>query len=262
MSPRAVCAGFRQQAIQFFTDPQWIIPSLITPFMFTMVMLFLYKDQMDGPVVLQAVLGGGVLGMWANTVFASSFSISYDRINGTLEPILISPSGAYSVLIGRSIWSTAIGLANALLVFAIAELMFGTGLSVADPALFFLTLTLTLFSLASMGMLIATTFILTRRGRILSSIMEYPIYVLSGAMVPITALPEGAGMISLALAPAWGVDAVKHAAIDGYSSMFGVGILEDSAMLAALSSILLAAAFLVMRRIERKILETGSATRY
>ncbi|MDR3282308.1 MAG: ABC transporter permease [Candidatus Methanoplasma sp.] len=262
MNHRAVVAGFKQQKIQFFSDPQWIIPSLVSPFLFTMVMLFLYGDDVDGPIVLQAVLGGGVLGMWANTLFASSFTISYDRMNGTLESIMVAPSSIYSILIGRSLWSTAIGLVNAVVVFVIAEVMFDADLTLANPVLFFVMLILTLFSLASVGMLIATAFIRTRMGRVLSTIAEYPIYVLSGALVPITVLPEGLRVFSYVLAPAWGIDAVKRAAIDGCESMFGVSMAVDVALLLALSSLLLAVAYVVTRRVERRMLETGSATRY
>ena len=105
MNFRAVTASFRQQLIQFLADPQWIIPSIIAPFVFTAVMLFMYPEKSD-TIVLQAVLGGGVLGMWGNTLFASSFTLSYDRMNGTLENILVTPTNLYDVILGRSLWNT------------------------------------------------------------------------------------------------------------------------------------------------------------
>ena len=261
MNLRAVAASFRQQALHFIADPQWIIPSLISPFLFAMVMLFINRD-ITGPIVLQAVLGGGVLGMWANTLFASSYTISYDRMNGTFETLLLSPTKVYDVLIGRSIWNAFIGIVNALLVFIIAELIFHTDMTLADPVGFFLTLTLTLFSLASLGMLISTAFVFSRMGRFFSSIAEYPIYVLSGALVPISILPQGLQYASFVLAPAWGVDAIKYTALEGYSSMMGVSLLTDIIVLIALSVVVLVAAYFIMNRAERAITLAGSATRY
>ena len=116
MNTKAVRASFKQQLIQFPADPQWIIPCIVAPFLFTAVMLMMYPEKSDG-IVLQAILGGGVLGMWGNTLFASSFTLSYDRMNGTLDNILMSPTQLFDVIVGRSLWNTFIGLLNMLLVY-------------------------------------------------------------------------------------------------------------------------------------------------
>ena len=261
MNFRAVSASFKHQAIQFLADPQWVIPSLVSPFLFTMVMLYIHQD-VTGPVVLQAVVGGGVLGMWANTLFSSSFTVSYDRMNGTFETILGSPTRMFDVLIGRSLWSAFIGLINAVLVFIIAELIFNTGLTLMDPIGFFVMLSLTLFSLASIGMLISTAFVFSRRGRVFSAIAEYPIYVLSGALVPITMLPQSFQLFSYVLAPAWGIDAMKLVAMEGYESMMGTTLPICIMMLVLLSAIFLIIAFVLMNVAERRIMMSGTASRY
>ncbi len=264
MNLRAISAGFKRQAIQFFADPQWIIPSLISPFIMTMVMIFLSSGgtTIEGPVVLQAVLGGGVLGMWASSLFSSSSSVSYDRINGTFEPMIGSGTRIIYVLIGRSLWSTLIGLLNAFIVFFIAELMFGTGIRVESPILFFLTLLITMLSLSSVGLLISSLFVLTRKGGTISSILEYPLYVLSGALIPISRIPGWMQPISFALAPTWGVDAVKYSALSDYTGMLGVSFVTDIFMCLVLSFILIILSHFVMLYVERKILMNGTATRY
>jgi len=261
MNFRAVKASFKHQGIQFLADPQWIIPNLVSPFIFTMVMLYIYND-VTGPIVLQAVLGGGVLGMWANTLFASSFTIAFERTNGTFELLISSPAGIFDVLIGRSIWNAFIGLVNALVIFLLAELIFQTNMNLPNPLAFFAMLALTLFSLSSIGMLISTAFVLSRRGRLFSTIAEYPIYVLSGALVPITLLPQFFQSLSFILAPAWGVDALKQIALEDYPSMMGTSVLVDILMLIVLSIIFLLSAFYLMRVAERRILKSGTATRY
>lgn len=261
MNFRAIRASFRQQATQFLSDPQWIIPSIISPFLFTIVILMLYQD-VTGPVVLQAVLGGGVLGMWANTLFASSFTISYDRMNGTLEALLSSPTHLIDIIVGRSIWNAFIGLVNALLVFVIAELIFQTGVAIVNPLLFFGTLIVTLLSLASIGLIFSAAFVFSRRSYVLTSIAEYPIYVLCGAMIPITALPQCVQYISYALAPSWGIDAMKLASVEGYTSMTGMSIWTDLLIMIIVSFVYFLTAKKLLGTIERNIRETGSATRY
>ncbi len=264
MNLRAISAGFKQQAIQFLADPQWIIPSLISPFLMTMVMIFLSSGgtTIEGPVVLQAVLGGGVLGMWASSLFSSSSSVSFDRINGTFEPMIGSGTRIIYVLIGRSLWSTFIGLLNAFIVFFIAELMFGAGMHVENPMLFFLTLLMAMLSLSSVGLLISSLFVLTRKGGTISSILEYPLYVLSGALIPISWLPGWMQSISVTLAPTWGVDAIKYSALTDHTGILGVSFATDIFMCLALSIILILLSYVVMLYVERKVLRDGTATRY
>ena len=215
MNFRASKAGFKQAFIDFITDPQWIIPSLIAPFIFTIVALMIFND-VSGPVVLHAVLGGGVLGMWGNTLYSSGWSISYDRYNGTLEPLMISPTRMIDVIAGRAVWHTIIGLSNALLVFVVAEFMFDAPIALQNPLLFFAILVLTLFSLATIGLIFSAFFVLTRASSVLMSSLEFPIYVVSGAMFPISLLPDWVGYISKSLALSWGVEALRCVAFDGY----------------------------------------------
>lgn len=261
MNTKAVKASFKQQLIQFTADPQWIIPSIVAPFLFTAVMLMMYPEKSD-TIVLQAILGGGVLGMWGNTLFASSFTLSYDRMNGTLDNILMSPSDLYDVIVGRSLWNTFIGLLNMLLVYVFARLVFQSPITIAEPVAFVAILCVTLLSLASIGLLFALAFVLSRRSYILTSILEYPIYVLSGAIVPITMLPEWSQPISLMLAPAWGVEALRASAISGYETVFGYGMFENMLICIGLMTAYAIIAWYLMRRIVKNVIETGSFTRY
>ncbi len=260
MNIRVTYAAFRQQMTHFLTDPQWIIPSLIAPFMFTIVTLMIFKD-VDGPIVLQAVLGGGVLGMWGNTLYSSGWSISYDRYNGTLEPLMVSPTNLMDVVTGRSIWNTLIGLSNAVLVFIFAELMFQTGVGLSDPLQFFFILVITLASLASIGLIFSAFFVLTRASSVLMSSLEFPIYVVSGAMFPISILPGWAIPISYILAPSWGVDAMKIAAIDGYTGI-GPGILGSLGIMIGLTVLYIIMAKWFFRKIERNVRNHGTIGRF
>lgn len=258
MNFRATRAGFRQAFIDFITDPQWIIPSIIAPFIFTIVALMIFNDN-SGPVVLHAVLGGGILGMWGNTLYSSGWSISYDRYNGTLEPLMISPTRLIDVVAGRAIWHTVIGLSNALLVFVVAEFMFDATITLQDPLLFFAVLILTLFSLATIGLIFSAFFVLTRTSSILMSSLEFPIYVVSGALFPISLLPDWAGLISKILAPSWGVEALRSVAFDGYvQSIFMINV---GMMILLIISYLLIAVGL-FHIIERNVRSHGNMGRF
>ena len=99
---RAVTASFRHQFLHFLADPQWLIPNVILPFVITMVALIMFESvqQGEGNFVLYAVLGGGMMGMWGNTLYASGWCIQFDRWNGTLEEVLATPSGLVWIISG------------------------------------------------------------------------------------------------------------------------------------------------------------------
>ncbi len=68
-------------------------------------------------------------------------------------------------------------------------------------------------SLGALGMLIATTFVLYRHANALGNLLEYPIWLIAGLLVPIATLPFWVRPISWLLAPTWGMEAIRGAAI-------------------------------------------------
>lgn len=261
MNVKVVATSFRKQGLEFIADPQWLIPSIILPFLFAATVLMMYPDRTES-VMLQAILGGGVLGIWGNTLASSAFSLSYDRMNGTLEGLLISPSEMFDVITGRCLWNSFIGLANMVLVFVFVTLMFHQPVGLVNPAGFVVVMILLLLSLSSIGVLLSAAFVYTRRGYLITSIFEYPIYFFSGAVVPVSALPSWCAPVSYALAPAWAVDALRETAIAGYSSDFGFGLVGNVIVCLALSAVLLVVGYFALKKIVANVRETGSFTRY
>jgi ABC-2 type transport system permease protein len=257
---RATAGAFKQQALHFFADPQWVIPSLIAPFVFTVVALMIFRST-EGPVVLYAVLGGGILGMWGNTLYSSSWSINFDRMNGTIEPLMVSPTPVMHVVAGRSLWNALLGLLNALLVFLIAELAFQADVRIQDPLLFFFALVTTLVSLALIGLMFSALFVLTRKSFVFTRMLEFPIYVACGAMFPLTFLPEWSMPFSAMLAPSWGVDALRIASLEGYETV-GLGYWGDMAIILVLSVVYLLITIRLYRSMERRALISGTLGRY
>jgi ABC-2 type transport system permease protein len=62
--------------------------------------------------------------------------------------------------------------------------------------------------------LLASTFVLMRNANAVCNTLEYPIWLLSGMLVPITALPSWTGPLAAILPTTWGARAV-HEAVSG-----------------------------------------------
>ncbi|MCX6650650.1 MAG: ABC transporter permease [Methanomassiliicoccales archaeon] len=257
---RAMKAALKQQSIHFFVDPQWIIPSIIAPFIFTTVTLFLFRHA-GGDLLLYAVLGGGVLGMWGNTISSSSWSIGYDRMNGTLEAIMVTPAPLSSVVFGRCLWNSFLGLLNALAVFVVAQFAFGIEVTVQNPLGFAVALVLTLISLSVLGMVFGAFYVVTRASSAVFQMLEYPIYVLSGAVFPLMVLPDWIRPFSYAVPATWGAEALKISSVEGYDSL-GLGLSGALALTVLTTVAYLLLSLVLFSYLENKAKVNGSLVRY
>ncbi len=257
---RAMKAALRQQSIHFFVDPQWIIPSIIAPFIFTTVTLFLFRHA-GGDLLLYAVLGGGVLGMWGNTIHSSSWSIGYDRMNGTLEAIMVTPAPLSSVVFGRCLWNSFLGLLNALAVFLVAQFAFGIDVTIQNPVGFIIALTATLLSLSVLGMVFGAFYVVTRASSAFFQILEFPIYVLSGAVFPLIILPEWSRPLSYVIPATWGAEALKISTLSSYDSL-GIGYYGALGMTVLTTVAFLLLSLWLFTHLERRAKVNGTLVRY
>ena len=245
--------------LHFFAEPQWLIPNIIAPFVMTLVALMLFRNS-SGNFVLYAILGGGMMGMWGNTIYSSGYSIQFDRWNGTLEAVLATPAPLVWIIAGRALWNALIGIINAVFIFVIAVVWFQVPLALMDPLLFFLALFVTLLSLAALGLVFSSAFVLTRNANVLTNGLEFPIYVGTGTMFPIAMLPAWSGPLSLSLAPSWGIDAMRYSALSGYAGL-DLGYWGDMGMMVVLAFVYITVAFLLFQKVENRVRVKGDIGR-
>ena len=70
----------------------------------------------------------------------------------------------------------------------------------------------TVCSIGALGFLLAVSFVRYRTAWALGNMLEYPVWLIAGFLVPLTLLPSWVRPLSWALAPTWGVDAIREAA--------------------------------------------------
>jgi len=92
-------------------------------------------------------------------------------------------------------------------------ILFGMPIQATFPLLLPLSLLAAIISLGSLGMLIATSFVLYRHANALGNLLEYPIWLVTGMLVPLATLPVWVRPISWLLAPTWGMEAIRGATI-------------------------------------------------
>jgi len=208
---RVLYSAFRIAMLHWIADPQWVIPNVIAPFVYTFVALTLFKEA-GGSFGLYAVLGGGMMGMWGNTLYSSGFAIEFEKWQGTLEEVLATPSNLLHVIAGKSVSNALFGLTNMVAIFLVASLVFRIPLGVGNPILFSFSIVLTLLSVSALGLIFASAFVLTRSAQVFTNGLETPIYIISGSMFPIALLPFWVHPASYILGPTWGIEALRMAA--------------------------------------------------
>ncbi|MFQ6073593.1 MAG: ABC transporter permease [Candidatus Bathyarchaeia archaeon] len=251
---RVIYSAFRMAMLHWMADPQWVIPNVIAPFVFTFVALTLFKEA-SGPFGLYAVLGGGMMGMWGNTLYSSGFAIEFEKWQGTLEEVVATPSNLMHIIAGRSVSNALFGLTNMVAILLIASLVFRVPLGVANPFLFALSIVLTLLSVSALGLIFASAFVLTRYAQVFTNGLEFPIYVISGSMFPIALLPFWVHPASYILGPTWGIEAIRMAAGQGNVSL---SFWLDTGVMLLITLAYVAIATFLFKKVEEKSRRDGT----
>jgi ABC-2 type transport system permease protein len=89
---------------------------------------------------------------------------------------------------------------------------------------FILAIPATVIGLGLLGLVMASTFILWRNANALSNLLEYPIWLVTGLLVPISLLPGWVAPLAWVLAPTWGVRAIRDSALGTGDPLAAVGM--------------------------------------
>lgn len=259
---QVVRASMSLTAKLFFADPQWIIVSIIAPFVFTLVAFFLFSGQATSSnFLLYLILGAGLMGMWGTTIYGSSNAIGFDRWNGTMESTLAAPIPLTWIALGRVLWNTLEGLLNAVLILVLGLAWFKVGFNVINPPLFLVAAIATYVSLSAFGLMMSTVVVLTRKGGFITNSMEVPVYIATGTMFPVILLPFVVLPFSFLLAPTWGIDAIRLTALEGYSGL-SIGYLGDMALLVLETTAYVVLAFVLFKKVEALAKRFGTIEEY
>lgn len=193
----------------------FVLVTVLQPLIFSTIAFFMFKSGGRPGSLLYAALGAGLMGIWSSTLFGSGGLIQWERFQGTLELLIASPSQFMWILVGSTLATSTLGLysvAGTLLWGAVA---FDIPLDLAHPALFVLALPATVIGLGTLGLVLASTFVLYRHANALSNLLEYPVWLVTGLLVPVSLLPGWAAPLGWILSPTWGIKAIRYSALGG-----------------------------------------------
>ena len=188
---------------------------VIYPLFFATVAFFMFRAGDDPKPLLYASLGAAVMGIWGTTSTAAGAALAQQRWHGTLELLVAAPASFSLILLPTTIAMASIGIYSMASTLLWGWLVFGIDLTIDDPLAFVLAVPATVVSIGALGFLLAVAFVRFRQAWALGNMLEYPVWLVSGFLVPLSLFPGWVRPISWALAPTWGINAIRDAALGG-----------------------------------------------
>ncbi len=196
-------------------SPLEITIALLVPVVQATLAVYLFRAAAERHGLLAAAVGAGLMGVWSSVLFGSGGAIQNQRWYGTLEMIMLAPRPPALVILPITFATAVTGTYAMIATLLWGRLLYGIRLDFADPVGFAVAAPGCVLGLGMFGLLLASTFVLLRNANALANTMEYPIWLVSGMLVPITVLPGWTGPVAAVLPTTWGARAVREAATGG-----------------------------------------------
>jgi ABC-2 type transport system permease protein len=241
---RLLVSGVRIHLLQLSSSASEVVSITFWPIVYATIAYYLFGAESNPGVLLTASLGATVMAIWSSVAFNAGGAIEIQRRLGTLELLVAAPVPFGAVLAPITIATSAIGVYALAATLLWGRLLFGIPLHLEHPALFALSLPAAIVAIGMLGMLLASTLLYYRAALFLGASLEYPVWLVTGLLVPLSVLPGWVAPISWLLAPTWGMRAIRE-------STTGGAPLPAIAMCVALSACYAALALVCLRAFER-----------
>ncbi|MGH3111119.1 MAG: ABC transporter permease [Gaiellaceae bacterium] len=241
---RAFLSGIRIYVLQFTKNAFDVSGVVLWPILYASIAYYLLDAKDDPKILLAASLGAAVMTMWSIVVIGSSGALEHQRWQGTLELLVAAPVPFAVTLAPVTIATAIVGAYSLLATLLWGTLLFDVPLAIEQPLAFGLAIPAAVLAVGMLGLITAATFVLYRASFALGVSLQYPVWIATGLLVPLSILPDYVGPISWLLAPTWGFNAIRESALGGTPW-------PDIAMCVLLSGVYLGIAAVCLHYFER-----------
>jgi len=189
--------------------------AVVWPLFFATIAFFMFRAGNDPDSLLFASLGAAVMGVWTATSVPSSSALQRARWHGTLELLVAAPVHFSVVLLPITVASATIGVYCMVGTLLWGRFLFGIELTLDVPVAFVAAVPATIVSIGALGFVLAVLFVRYRTAWAMGAVLEYPVWLVCGFLIPISLFPGWVRPISWALAPTWGMNAIRESALGG-----------------------------------------------
>lgn len=210
---RAILTGIRVHMKQASRNPFDLSGVVVWPILYATIAYYLLDAKDEPRLLLSASLGAAVMLMWSLVVIASSGALEQQRWQGTLELVVAAPTPLTGVIAPICVAGALVGTYAIAATLTWGALLFDVPVEVEQPLAFAVAVPACALAVGMLGLVMAATFVLYRAAFHLGIAMQYPVWIVTGLIVPLSLLPAFVRPISWFLAPTWGFRAIQEAAL-------------------------------------------------
>lgn len=200
---RVVLSSCVLQMKQSFSRTMFKFCILAYPLLYGWTLHLIYMGQPNAQMVSYVLLGTALSSMWGSISFSSAGDIDRERFMGALPVIFTAPAPFATIMLGKVLGNTLLGLGSMVLSFAFIIPCFRVNLHVTHPVSFLLVLVLGLASFAGIAMMLSALLAMSRSTRVFMNCLDFPVLILCGVAFPIDLLPQWTRPLSFALSPTY-----------------------------------------------------------
>lgn len=239
-----------------FRSNAWMIQETVLPVLAVSAFAFAYR-AMGAPPEFAGflVLGAAMTTFWLNVLWGMGAQLYWERDSGNLELYVMSPAPMIAILTGMALGGMTTTIVRATAITVAGVLLFDVPINPSSWWLLVLAFLATLAALYGLGMLFASLFLLWgREAWHLVSLLQEPVYLLSGTNFPVTVLPRAVAFVASAIPLTLGMDAMRQV-LFRTTGLFGVWV--ELGVLGGLAVVFFFTARRGLRYLERRAREEG-----
>lgn len=184
----------------------------------------------------------------------SAWFLSFERQSGTLEIIFLSPVNRLTFVFGRSLSALVEG-AWLFFLFVVLAMFMVDGIEMAGWWSAPLALVVLTLSAAAWGAFLNVVFVFSRDAGFLYTVLDEPMLIFAGVKIPPFALPFWGKLIALVFPLTYALDIVRRLLMEGAT----IGeIAPQLVLLLLIISVLVLLSGVLIRRVERRLRQTGN----
>lgn len=218
-----------------------------------------YLEAYGGDYFSFVIIGIAFSGYLSTSLHSFSNAIREGQMLGTLEAMMVTPTGITSLILFSSLWSFISETIEVLIYLLAGVIIFGLELGRANILSALIVMILTILSFSPLGIISASFIMVFKRGDPIAFFFGTASSLLGGVYYPITILPSWVQNLSYLLPITYSLRAMRYALLKGYSLS---EIASDLYALGLFSAVMIPLSIIAFNYAVRKAKEKGSLGQY
>jgi len=200
-------------------EPSWVVWEILLPLLAVASVAYTYMI-LGAPreYIGFVVIGGAMISYWFNVIWGMGNALYWEKETGNLETFMITPAPLEGLLLGMALGGMFNTTLRALSIVLVGTMAFKASFNPSGLPAAFLIFVLTMVALYSLGMCIASIFLMySRSGWRAAEVLQEPIMFLSGLYYPISIFPTLIQLLASSIPLTIGMDGIRRSLLLGYN---------------------------------------------